>query len=92
MLIFSPSHAAVRSNIHFVSGPEGNSFVFPSPSVSRDEDSRENKTIYFPKEHDVNSFVLFLAFHFNNEKEKRTNQNHDDTWGKTTFILKLLSN
>ena len=49
-----------------------------SPDVSLDVESRENKTLKKLSllGHDIKCFyVIFVAFHFNSEKENRTNQN-----------------
>ena len=62
--------------IHLMSDPDGKSyFCSPgSPDVSRDEvdwkhqDSREDKTKWFPVGSDIKCFVTFLDFNFNSNK------------------------
>ena len=68
--------------IHLMSDPEGNSFVFSRVlmfwvrSRGKDQDSRENKTNWFPEGPDINCFVIFLDFHFNsNKRTAGANQN-----------------
>ena len=47
------------------SDPKGNSFVFPRVHLWKHQDSRENKTNWFPKGPDIKRFVTFLDFYFN---------------------------
>ena len=57
----------------------GKQFCFPeSPDVrlGKHQDSRENKTNWFPEEPDIKCFVIFLDFHFNSNKRiTEANQN-----------------
>ena len=82
-----------------MSVPEGNSkFCFrESPDVSLDfvsgnsQDSRENKTNWFPDGPDIlKRFVIFLDFHFNNnERITGANQNSRlGTYNNTNLIVK----
>ena len=48
-----------------MSGPEGNKWLCFPGSL---QDSRENRTNWFPEGPDVNCFVIFLDFHFNSNK------------------------
>ena len=84
--------------IHLRSDPEGNSFVFlrvlfwcfPRQSRGKHQDSRENKTNWFPEGPDIKWFVIFLDFHFNNNKRiTGANQNSGlGTYKNTNLILK----
>ena len=74
------------------------SFVFPRvlmfPSTSSPEikhqDSRKNKTNWFPKGPGIKCFVTFLDFHFNgNKRITKVNQNSRlGTYNNTNLILK----
>ena len=61
-LLVCLTHAVLMSD------SEGNSFVFPRRSRGKHQDSRENKTNWFPERPDIKCFVLFLDFHFNSNK------------------------
>ena len=49
-----------------MSDPEGNSV--PPLRLGKHQDSRENKTNWFPEGSDIKCFVIFLDFHFNSNK------------------------
>ena len=72
-----------------MSDPEGNSqFCFPESH----QDSRENKTNWFPEGPDIKCFVIFLDFHFNSNK-RITGENQNSrlgTYNNTNLILKTL--
>ena len=59
-----------------MSGSSGNQLVlfsreswcFPRRSRGKHQDSRENKTNWFPKGPDIKCFVIFRDFHFNSNK------------------------
>ena len=44
------------------------SWCFPRRSRGNHQDSRENKTNWFPEGPDIKCFVIFLDFHFNSNK------------------------
>ena len=57
------------------------------------QDSRENKTNWFPEGRDIKCFVLFLDFHFNSNKRisRITGANQNSrlgTYNNTNLILK----
>ena len=65
--------------------------MFPeTESQGKHQDSRENKTNWFPKGPDIKCFVIFLDFHFNNDKRiTGANQNSRlGTYNNTNLILK----
>ena len=50
--------------------------MFSSTLSRKHQDSRENKTNWFPEGPDIKCFVIFLAFHFNsNKRTTGANQN-----------------
>ena len=56
------------------------------------QDSRENKTNWFPEGPDIKCFVIFLDFHFNSNK-RITGENQNSrlgTYNNTNLILKTL--
>ena len=78
--------------IHLMSDPEGNSwFCFPeSPDVrGKHQDSRENKTNWFPEGPDIKWSVIFLDFQFNSNKRiTGANQNSRlGTYNNTNLIF-----
>ena len=46
----------------------GRQFCFPRGSLGKHQDSRENKTNWFPEGPDIKCLVIFLDFHFNSIK------------------------
>ena len=73
--------------IHLMSDPKG---CFPRRSRRKDQDSRENKTNWFPEGPDIKCFVIFLHFHFNSNK-RITGANPNSrlgTYSNTNLILK----
>ena len=66
------------------------SWCFPRRSRGKHQDSRENKTNWFPEGPDIKCFVIFLDFHFNSNKRiTGANQNSPlDTCNNTNLILK----
>ena len=82
--------------IHLMSDPQGNSqFCFPRvpifPSSRETSGLSGNKTNWFSEEPDIKCFVIFLDFHFNNDKKiTRANQKsrlHSDK--STNLILRI---
>ena len=71
-----------------MSDPEGNSV--PPLRLGKHQDSRENKTNWFPEGSDIKCFVIFLDFHFNSNKRiTGVNQNSRlGTYNNTNLILK----
>ena len=66
----------------------GKQFCFPESH----QDSRENKTNWFPEGPDIKCFVIFLDFHFNSNK-RITGENQNSrlgTYNNTNLILKTL--
>ena len=64
--------------MHLIMFPrETVSFVFPRVLSSRKhQDSRKNKTNWFPEGPDIKCFVIFLDLHFNkNKRVTGANQN-----------------
>ena len=53
------------NNIHLMSDPD---FVRSRLRLGKHQDSRENKTNWFPERPDIKCFVIFLDFHFNSNK------------------------
>ena len=78
------------THVALMSDSEGNSFVFPGRSRGKHQDSRENKTNWFPERPDIKGFVIILDFHFNsNERITRANQNSRlSSYKNTNLILK----
>ena len=77
-----------------MSGPEGNSFVFPIVlRLGKHHDSRENKTNWFSEGPDIKCFIIFLDFHFNSNKRiTGAYQNSRlDTYDNTNSILHIKS-
>ena len=66
------------------------SWCFPRRSQGKHQDSRENKTNWFPEGPDIKCFVIFLDFHFNSNKRiTGANQNSRlGTYSNTNLILK----
>ena len=66
------------------------SWCFPWQNWGKHQDSRENKTNWFPKGPDIKCFVIFLDFHFNSNKRiTGANQNSRlGTYNNTNLILK----
>ena len=65
------------NNIHLMSDPEGNSkhgfvfsrvLMFPKTKSKWKQDSRENKSDWFPEGCDIKCFVIFIDFHFISNK------------------------
>ena len=44
------------------------SWCFPRLRLGKHQNSRENKTNWFPEGHDIKCFVIFPDFHFNSNK------------------------
>ena len=64
------------------------SWCFPRQSQGKHQDSRENKTNWFPEGPDIKCFVIFLDFHFNSNKLTGANQNSPlGTYNNTNLIL-----
>ena len=89
---FSSTMMYADDTIHLMSDPEGNSwFCFPeSPDVrGKHQDSRENKTNWFPEGPDIKWFVIFLDYHFNSNKRiTAANQNSRlGTYNNTNLIF-----
>ena len=49
------------------------SWCFPRRSRGKHQDSRENKTNWFPEGPDIKCFVIFLDFHFNVLQQQQKN-------------------
>ena len=66
------------------------SWCFPRRSRGKHQDSRENKTNWFPEGPDIKCFVIFLDFHFNSNKRiTGANQNSRlGTYSNTNLIIK----
>ena len=67
------------------------SWCFLRRSQGKHQDSRENKTNWFPEGTDIKCFVIFLAFHFNSNKRiTGANQNSrlSTQYNNTNSILK----
>ena len=66
------------------------SWCFPRRSRGKHQDSRENKTNWFPEGPDIKCFVIFLDFHFNSNKRiTGAYQNSRlGTYNNTNIILK----
>ena len=66
------------------------SWCFPRLRLGKHQDSRENKTNWFPEGPDIKCFVIFLDFHFNSNKRiTGANQNSRlGTYNNTNLILK----
>ena len=64
--------------------------MFPETKSREHQDSRENKTNWFPEGPDIKCFVIFLDFHFNSNKRiTGANQNsRRGTYNNTNLILK----
>ena len=64
--------------------------MFPSTLSRKHQDSRENKTNWFPEGPDIKCFVIYLAFHFNSIKRiTGANQNSQlRTYNNTNLIFK----
>ena len=61
------------NNIHLMSDPD---FVRSRLRLGKHQDSRENKTNWFPERPDIKCFVIFPDFHFNsNTRITGANQN-----------------
>ena len=67
------------------------SWCFPRRSRGKHQGSRENKTNWLPEEPDIKCFVIFLDFHFNNNKRiTGANQNSRlGTYNITNLILDI---
>ena len=65
------------------------SWCFPQLRLGKHQDSRENKTNWFPERPDIKCFVIFLDFHFNSNKRiTGANQNSRlGTYNNTNLIL-----
>ena len=66
------------------------SWCFPRLRLGNHQDSRENKTNWYPEGPDIECFVIFLDFHFNSNKRiAEANQNSRlGTYNSTNSILK----
>ena len=78
-----------------MSDPEGNSYFCSRESydvrLGKHQDSRENKTNWFPEGPDIKCFVIFPDFHFNSNK-RITGANQNSwlgTYNNTNLILKI---
>ena len=65
-------------------------WCFPRRGQGKHQDSKENKTHWFPEGPDIKFFVIFLDFHFNSNKRiTGANQNSPvGTYNNTNLILK----
>ena len=72
-----------------MSGPEGNSFVFLRQSQGKHQDSRENKTNWFPKGPAIKCFVIFPHFHFNVLLQKQKNTLKRSKSKQLTWYLQI---
>ena len=79
----------VVPTLYLMLDPEGNNFV-SCKSWGTHQDSRENKTNWFPEGPDIKCFVIFLDFHFNSNKRiTRANLNSWlGTYKNKNLILK----
>ena len=66
------------------------SWCFLRGGLGKHQDSRENKTNWFPDGPDIKCFVIFLDLHFNSNKRiTAANQNSQlGTYNNTNLILK----
>ena len=66
------------------------SWCFPRLLLGKHQDSRENKTNWYPEGPDIECFVIFLDFHFNSNKRiTEANQNSRlGTYNNSNLILK----
>ena len=66
------------------------SWSFSRLRLGKHQDSKENKTNWFPEGPDIKCFVIFLDFHFNSNKRiTGANQNNRlGTYNNTNLILK----
>ena len=68
-----------------MSDPEGNSyFLFSRESCCLSQESRENKTNWFPEGPDIKCFVILLDFHFNSDKS--ITDNRSESKQSTRFL------
>ena len=64
------------------------SWCFPRLSWGKHQDSRENKTNWFPVGPDIKCFVIFLDFHFNvlQQQQKNTLKQSESKQYDSVFI------
>ena len=79
-----------------MSDPSGNQLVlfslesccFPRLRLGKHQDSRENKTNWFPEGSDIKCFVTFLDFHFNSNK-RITGANENEPKQSTRYLTQI---
>ena len=60
--------------------------MFPETKSKGKQDSRENKSDWFPEGSDIKCFVIFIDFHFISNK-RITGGNQNSTYKNTNLIL-----